>query len=101
MAADVLLALREEIGRRHGMSTALAALLVGETAAEIERDVQAFRDACGAKWDGAAWTVDDPVRVSAEMRRRRDARAERARIEREREGDAILDAAMQEAGWGE
>ena len=95
MTADRL---REEIGRRHGMSTALAQLLVGETEADIEADVRAFLQAVGADEERV---VTDPARVSAEMRRRREARAERERIEREREGDAILDAAMQKAGWAE
>ena len=98
MTADRL---REEIGHRFGMTTSLAQLLQGETAAEIEADVRAFLAACGAVREGTSWVYDDPVKVSAEMRRRREARAEMMRRESEREGDALLADAMQKAGWDE
>src|SRR3990172_4994609 len=63
--SDEVRTLREQIGHRFGMTTALAQLLVGETEADIEADVRAFLQAVGADEERV---VTDPVRVSAALR---------------------------------
>ena len=97
MTTDLL---REEIGRLFGLPTAVAQLLQGETREEVEADAKAFHIALGVEWSGEAqaWMYADPQRFSAEMRRRREARAERMRRESEREGDAVITKAMRDAG---